>query len=86
MHMEIRPITFRTASDYVNQYHRHHRAMVGGVEHGLAQGVSRRRLVAVVRRHLEIDPVPARRELERLVHVRSRSRHGREPNRHGYPR
>ena len=29
MHMEIRPITFRTASDYVNQYHRHHRATTG---------------------------------------------------------
>ena len=27
--MEIRPITFRQASDYINQYHRHHRATVG---------------------------------------------------------
>lgn len=27
--MEIRPITFRKASDYINQYHRHHRATVG---------------------------------------------------------
>lgn len=27
--MEIVPITFRTASDYINQYHRHHKATVG---------------------------------------------------------
>ena len=27
--MEIRPITFRTASEFVNQHHRHHRATVG---------------------------------------------------------
>lgn len=27
--MEIRPITFRTASDFVNSYHRHHKATVG---------------------------------------------------------
>lgn len=27
--MIIRPITFRTACDFVNQYHRHHKATVG---------------------------------------------------------
>lgn len=27
--MEIRPITLRTASEYINQHHRHHRATVG---------------------------------------------------------
>ena len=27
--MDIRPVTFRQASDYINQYHRHHRATVG---------------------------------------------------------
>lgn len=27
--MEIRPITYRAASDFVNQYHRHHKATVG---------------------------------------------------------
>lgn len=27
--MEIRPITFKCASDYVNKYHRHHKATVG---------------------------------------------------------
>lgn len=27
--MEIRPITFRTACDFVNAYHRHHKATVG---------------------------------------------------------
>ena len=27
--MEIRPITFRQASDYINQNHRHHKATVG---------------------------------------------------------
>lgn len=27
--MEIRPVTFRTASEYVNKYHRHHKATVG---------------------------------------------------------
>ena len=27
--MDIRPITFRQASDYINQHHRHHRATVG---------------------------------------------------------
>lgn len=27
--MEIRPITFKQASDFINQYHRHHRATVG---------------------------------------------------------
>lgn len=27
--MKIKPITFRTASEFVNQYHRHHRATVG---------------------------------------------------------
>lgn len=26
---EIRPITFRQASDFINQYHRHHKATVG---------------------------------------------------------
>lgn len=29
MKLQIRPITFRKASEYVNQYHRHHRATVG---------------------------------------------------------
>lgn len=27
--MDIRPVTFRQASDYINQHHRHHRATVG---------------------------------------------------------
>lgn len=27
--MEIRPITFRDASDFINRWHRHHRATVG---------------------------------------------------------
>ena len=27
--MEIRPITFREASDFINKYHRHHNATVG---------------------------------------------------------
>lgn len=27
--MEIKPITFRQASEFINQYHRHHRATVG---------------------------------------------------------
>lgn len=27
--MEIRPITFRDASEFINKYHRHHRATVG---------------------------------------------------------
>lgn len=27
--MEIKPITFREASDFINQYHRHHKATVG---------------------------------------------------------
>ena len=27
--MEIQPITFRQASDFINQHHRHHRATVG---------------------------------------------------------
>ena len=27
--MEIRPITFREASDFINKYHRHHKATVG---------------------------------------------------------
>ncbi len=27
--MEIRPITFKTASDFINQHHRHHKATVG---------------------------------------------------------
>ena len=27
--MEIRPITFKKASEYINQHHRHHRATVG---------------------------------------------------------
>lgn len=27
--MEIRPITFRQASDFINRYHRHHRETVG---------------------------------------------------------
>lgn len=27
--MEIRPITFREASEYVNRYHRHHKATAG---------------------------------------------------------
>lgn len=27
--MEIRPITFRQASDFINKYHRHHNATVG---------------------------------------------------------
>ena len=27
--MEIRPITFREASEYVNLYHRHHKATIG---------------------------------------------------------
>lgn len=27
--LEIRPITFRTASDYINAHHRHHRATIG---------------------------------------------------------
>lgn len=27
--MEIRPITFKQASDYINQHHRHHKATVG---------------------------------------------------------
>lgn len=27
--MEIRPITFREASDFINQHHRHHKATVG---------------------------------------------------------
>ena len=29
MVMEIQPITFRQASDFINQHHRHHRATVG---------------------------------------------------------
>lgn len=27
--MEIRPITFKTACDFINKYHRHHKATVG---------------------------------------------------------
>ena len=27
--MEIRPITFKAASDYINKHHRHHKATVG---------------------------------------------------------
>lgn len=27
--MDIRPITFKQASEFINQYHRHHRATVG---------------------------------------------------------
>ena len=27
--MEVRPVTFREASDFVSKYHRHHRATVG---------------------------------------------------------
>lgn len=29
MRMNIRPITFRQASDFINKYHRHHKATVG---------------------------------------------------------